>query len=168
MAEFLWVAVDAIALVAIIVAMVRVVGLRSFSKMAAYDFAITVAMGSILASVVLDADVSFVTGGLAVAALLALQWVIALARRRSPVFSRAVDNTPLLVMRDGEMLHDNLKAARLSESDLVAKLREANVLNFSEVRAVVFESTGDISVLHGPSDGPSLEERMLDGVRMTA
>ena len=49
-----------------------------------------------------------------------------------------------------------------THADLVAKLREANVLDFSSVRAVVFEATGDISVLHG--EGP-LDERLLAGVQ---
>lgn len=47
------------------------------------------------------------------------------------------------------MLHDNMRKARVTESDLWSKLREANVLNLNQVRAVVFEATGDISVLHG-------------------
>lgn len=38
--------------------------------------------------------------------------------------------------------------ALVSQADLMAKLREANVLQLSQVKAVVFETTGDISVLH--------------------
>lgn len=36
----------------------------------------------------------------------------------------------------------------MDESDLIAKLREANVHDFNEVKAVVFESTSDVSVIH--------------------
>ena len=38
----------------------------------------------------------------------------------------------------------------------VAKLREANALNFGQVRAVVLETTGDISVLHGEHLDPAI------------
>jgi uncharacterized membrane protein YcaP (DUF421 family) len=49
----------------------------------------------------------------------------------------------------------------MTSVDLVGKLREANALEFSQIRAVVFEPTGDVSILHGER----LNERLLDGVR---
>jgi uncharacterized membrane protein YcaP (DUF421 family) len=76
-----------------------------------------------------------------------------------------VDNPPLLLMAGAQVLHDNLRRARVTEADLRAKLREANVLHPGQVRAVVFESTGDLSVLHGPADGPPLHPALLAGVR---
>ena len=57
-------------------------------------------------------------------------------------------NTPILLMKDGKVIHENLKKALVSKADLMCKQREANVLRLSQVRAVVFETTGDISVLH--------------------
>ncbi len=63
-----------------------------------------------------------------------------------------VDNKPLFLMIREEILWDNLKKARVTEGDLRAKLREANVIELSEVKAVIFETTGDISVLHSSED----------------
>ena len=52
-------------------------------------------------------------------------------------------------MRDGVFLEASMASSRVSRDDVLAKLRAANVLSLSEVRAVVLETTGDISVLHG-------------------
>ena len=60
------------------------------------------------------------------------------------MFKKAFTNTPLLLMKGGEILHDNLSKANVSKGDLYGKLREANVISFKEIRAVVFEVTGDI------------------------
>ena len=46
------VAASALAMVLVIIAIIRVVGLRSLSKMSSFDFAVTVAIGSIMASTV--------------------------------------------------------------------------------------------------------------------
>ena len=46
--------------------------------------------------------------------------------------------------------------------DLRAKLREANVIHMGQVRAVVFETTGDVSVLHG---GDGIDGALIGGVR---
>ena len=41
-------------------------------------------------------------------------------------------------------------------------LREANALQLSQVRAVILEDTGDVSVLHGPEE---VDDELLEGVR---
>jgi uncharacterized membrane protein YcaP (DUF421 family) len=144
-----------------VVAFTRLVGLRSFSKMSAYDFAITVAFGSTLASVVLSPDRGLVDGALAFVALFVTQWIVGFVRSHFPRMQAPLDNRPLLLMHDGRMLHENMLEARVTEADLIAKLRESGVLRMSDVRAVVFETTGDVSVLAGDM----LEDRLLEGVR---
>ncbi|MFN2555306.1 MAG: DUF421 domain-containing protein [Nitriliruptorales bacterium] len=128
----------------------RITGLRSFSKMSSFDFAITVAIGSLIASVGLTSS-SLLTGVVALGTLFAVQAGIALLRRVAQ-FSKVVDNEPLLLMAGERMLSDNLRRARLTEDDVRAKLREANVLNYDELRAVVLETTGDVSVIHGEGE----------------
>ena len=145
-----------------IIAVVRMVGLRSFSKMTAFDFVVTVATGSLLAGASQATTwPAFFQPVIAMAALLGVQLVVARLRIVSDRFETIIQNAPLLLMRDGRILSEALVASRVAEDDLVAKLREANVLEMKDVRAVVLETTGDISVLHGDR----LEEWLLDGVR---
>ncbi|PSQ88838.1 MAG: DUF421 domain-containing protein [Bacteroidetes bacterium QS_8_64_10] len=143
----------------------RAVGLRSFSKMSSFDFAITVAFGTILASTLYSKRPTLVEGLIALAALFGIQYVVAVLRVNVPGVNEATDNTPLLLMAGSEILYDNLKDARITEGDLKGKLRESNVIDYSQVRAVVFEATGDVSVLHADEDGPDLNPDLLDGVR---
>ena len=159
-----WILLDAFAMLAVVILVVRLAGLRSFAKMSSFDFAVTVATGSLLATVVVNRDVSFVHGFLAVAALLLAQVAVALGRLHLPAFKHGVDNRPLLLMDGPRILDANLAAGRVTRDDLVAKLREANVSNREQVLAVVLETTGDISVLHGK--GP-LDDEVMAGVRRT-
>ncbi|MEM5472522.1 YetF domain-containing protein [Hoeflea sp. AS60] len=163
--EYLDTIVRAFALSAIavvwVVLLVRVIGLRAFSKMTAFDFVVTVATGSLLAGAAQATTwPAFFQATLAMAGLLGVQYVTARLRKRSERFEAIVQNAPVLLMRDGEINEDALTATRVARDDLIAKLREANVLDFADVRAVVLETTGDISVLHGPK----LQERLLDSV----
>lgn len=68
-------------------------------------------------------------------------------------------------MNKDKILFENLKRARVEKSQLIAKLREANVLDFSQVEAVVMETTGDISVLHKSNNEISLDAELLEGVQ---
>lgn len=69
----------------------------------------------------------------------------------------------MVLMYQGEILHQNLSKTNIGEDDLIAKQREANALNFSEVHAVILESTGDMSVLHS-SENIELDDKLLQGV----
>lgn len=142
-----------------VIATIRLIGLRSLSKMSSFDFVVTVAIGSIVATTVATSS-PFAHGALGVFTLLSFQAAISFLRRRTRI-ERFIDNTPVLLMRDGVMIDAALDRERVTRSDVLAKLREANVLQMSDVRAVVLESTGDISVLHGSV----LDDVLLEGVR---
>ncbi|MGW1454755.1 DUF421 domain-containing protein [Salegentibacter agarivorans] len=146
-----------------IIIFTRIAGKRSFSKMSSFDFAMTVAVGSILATTILSKSVSLIQGIIGLAAVYILQISAAILRRFS-WFQEAIDNSPLLLMDGNTILHNNLKKARVTEGDLRSKLREANVLDLSQVRAVVFETTGDISVLHTSDENQELEDWLTKDV----
>ncbi|WP_224814771.1 DUF421 domain-containing protein [Hasllibacter sp. MH4015] len=143
---------------------VRLVGLRSFAKMVPHDFAVTVAIGSVLASAAMANSTPLLIPLAAIAVLFGLQWVMSLLIARSDRFERLVINDPVLLMDGSNILPENLKRTKVSESDLHVKLRETNVTQFDQVLAVVFETTGDISVLHDDRSD-TLDERLLAGVQ---
>lgn len=149
-------------LIAVIV-IVRITGLRSFAKFTLFDFAFTVAVGSLVASI-LTSSTSVVHGCVAIAVLLALKMITAFLQKRFPAFDHLISNQPLMLMDGSKILDKNLKVARISRSQLIAKLREANVIQLSEVRAVVLETTGDISVIH-TSQETELEACLLENVK---
>lgn len=141
----------------------RLSGKRSFSKMSSFDFAMTVAIGSLIATTVLSKSVSLLQGVVGLAAVYLLQILLAILRRFD-VVEKMVDNEPLLLMEGKNILHANLKKAKVTEADLRSKLREANVLELSQVRAVIFECTGDIAVLHSKDENVKVEDWLLKGV----
>lgn len=150
----------------VIIILTRIIGLRSFAKFTAYDFAFTIAIGSILSSI-LTSSTSVVHGSVAIASLLSLTFIFSFLQRIYPKLDTVISNKPLLLMDGSKILYDNLKAARIQKSQLIAKLREANVVDMSKVKAVVLESTGDISVLHSSDENCKLDNELLEDVKTT-
>lgn len=145
-----------------VVVLVRVNGLRSFSKMTNFDFVMTVAVGSLLAGASQSTSWrAFAQSLIAMAGLFIVQYITARLRRASSTFKALTQNEPVVLMRDGKILDKALAKTRVGRDDLIAKLREANVLEFSDVRAVILETTGDISVLHGSQ----CAEELLQGTK---
>lgn len=147
-----------------VIAYTRIFGKRSLSKMSSFDFAMTIAVGSIIATTILSKNVAIIEGALALFMLYFFQFIIALMRKIKPL-KKIIDNEPLLLMEDGRILEKNLKKVRLTEDDLRSKLRESNVMNLTEVKAVVFETKGDIIVIHTADDSRKLSPWMLKDVK---
>jgi uncharacterized membrane protein YcaP (DUF421 family) len=141
----------------------RIAGKRTFAKMSSFDFAVTIAMGSILADAVNKPVSSLMPAFISLALLAFLQVLVAKILSSSDGMEKMMTNTPMLLMKDGEIFEENLSKALVSRADLMGKLREANVLQLSEVRAVVFETTGDISVLHTTED-TQIDEVIMEDV----
>ena len=161
----LMVVLSALGIYATLILLTRLVGLRSFSKISSFDFAITVAMGSLIATVIVAEDPPLLQGVIGLATLFLIQTVVAMLRNRSGVMERMVNNRPLLLMAGEEVLYENLERAHVTEKDLRAKLRAADVIHPSQVQAVVMETTGDISVLHANPEGPDLDPDLFTDVR---
>ncbi len=142
---------------------IRLYGLRSFAKMSGVDFAVTIAVGSIIGAAVIG-TVSVLKGAFAVFCLISLQTVISLFRNKSEGFENFISNDPLLLMDGEKIMWDNMAAARISDSDLRGKLREANVIQLSDVKAVILEATGDVSVLHAKDDR-KIDDFLMEEVR---
>lgn len=145
-----------------VVLLVRLNGPRSFSKMTNFDFVMTVAVGSLLASASQSTSwLAYLQSLTAMVALFVVQHIVARLRMASDSIDQLVQNSPVILMTDGVIDQQALDQTRVAKDDLIAKLREANVLDFSQVRHVVLETTGDISVMHGDE----CDQELLRGTR---
>lgn len=147
-----------------LVILTRLSGIRSFSKMSGFDFAVTVAIGSVFASVVMGKSPSLTLGVWVLAVLFFLQIGFAVLRKKFTFLSELVDNAPRVIMIGDQMQPDQMKKAKITRADLQAKLREANVMNYDQVKVVIAETTGDVSVLHTSDSDVSLDMNIFDGV----
>ena len=162
--SLLWVVVSCAVFYLFIIIITRVVGLRSFTTFSSFDFLITLSMGALLASTVVSREVALLEGFVAIFTLFVLQIGVSLTRARWGWVKKVIDNQPTLLMENGQVLHDNLRAVRITEDELRAKLRGSNVYNYSQVKAVVLESSGDVSILRQPNQGLLPELTTLEGV----
>ena len=162
--DFLRVAISTLLVVPAILILTRLAGLRSFSKMSPIDFAMTVAIGSLIATTILSPSPPLLLSLFSLGCVFAVQYGYSRLRLVDRIRKRA-ENQPLLLMDGAEVIEAALRAGEVTRADLRAKLREANVLDLRNVRAVVLESTGDISVLHANDPDAVIDGELLSGVR---
>lgn len=150
-----------------LVLLLRISGKRTLSKMNAFDLVVTVALGSILATIVLSKDVALAEGVLAFVVLIGLQFVIAWLSVRSRWVRALVKSEPRLLFHRGEFLHASLKAERVAEEEVRAAMRSQGIASIEDVYAVVLETDGTFTVIPASSGGTEDEAALstLVGVK---
>jgi uncharacterized membrane protein YcaP (DUF421 family) len=66
---------------------------------------------------------------------------------RVPALRPWLEPPPMLLIRNGRILHRNLRHEYVTEDELKAKLREKGVKDYSEVAEARMESDGNVSVI---------------------
>lgn len=140
-------AITALLAYILLVFLLRVSGKRTLSKMNAFDFVVTIALGSTLATVILNNNVPLADGVLAFFLLIFFQLVITWLSARFKAISRLVKSQPSLLLYRGELLRDMMRSERIDEDEIYAIIREKGLASFKEVDAVVLETDGSLTVI---------------------
>lgn len=133
-----------------LVLVLRISGKRTLAQLNAFDFIVTVALGSTLATlatVALSNSVVWTEGALALALLAALQFIAAWLSVRVRWMRAVITSEPTVLLRNGHLVARALKQERVCEQSLRAAVRGAGVGGLELVAAVVLETNGTLSVI---------------------
>ena len=132
---------------AFLVFALRISGNRTLSKLNAFDLAVSVAFGSVFASMLLSEGVVLTEGILAISLLCFLQYLLAFFSVRSKRFAKLVRSEPVLLVRSGEILPEALHHARLTRRELFAIARAHGHHDLRDIDLIILESDGGFSVI---------------------
>ncbi len=137
----------------LLVVLLRVSGKRTLSKLNAFDFVVTIALGSTLATVLLDSRTSLVDGVVALGVLVTLQLVTAAATTRLPWLRSLVTAEPTVLVLDGEPRREQMARCRVGLDEVLQAVRTTGSGDLSTVAAVVLEADGSLSVISSSAAG---------------
>lgn len=125
----------------------RLTGKRTLAQLNAFDFIVTVALGSTLATVALSETVSWSEGALALTLLAGLQLIAAWASVHVPRVRRTITSEPTVLLRAGRLDQTALRRERISEQSLRQAVRSSGCGGLKLVAFVVLETNGQLSVV---------------------
>ncbi len=131
----------------VLVLLLRASGKRTLTKLNMFDFVVTVALGSTLASVILTKSVGLVQGIAAFAVLIGLQYAITWLAVRWPAFEGIIKAEPTLLLHDGVFLDRALRTQRVTRAEVEAALRAQGKGEAVGIAAVVLETDGTLTVI---------------------
>lgn len=157
------VAIMAVCGYAAMVFLLRITGKRTLSKMNAFDFVITVALGSTLATIVLSKDVALMEGVLAFSVLILLQMAVTWLSCRSRKFLGLIKAEPRLLYHHGQFIESALRRERVVKEEILQAMRNNGQGDVNAVISVVLETDGTISVVTSQGSGLSSTLRNVQG-----
>jgi uncharacterized membrane protein YcaP (DUF421 family) len=132
---------------------IRLVGKRATSKMNNFDWIVSVAIGSILASLVILKDVSISDGALAMGWLIGLQFLLTQATTRWTWARRLFLARPSLLYIQGEFVESEMSKQRVSREEILSAIRESGASDMDEIFAVTLEPDAEMAVVKRNRDG---------------
>ncbi|HLL44498.1 MAG TPA: YetF domain-containing protein [Segetibacter sp.] len=136
----------------LLIVLLRGSGKRTLSKMNAFDFIVTIALGSTLATVMLNKSIPLADGILAFFLLIYLQYIITYLSVRSTFINRLIKSSPSLIFYKGEMIKKAMQAERITEDEVLAIIREKGFSTTENIDAVVLETDGSLTVIKSVED----------------
>ncbi len=135
---------------------------RTLAQWTIIDFVAAVAVGAIVGRTAVAEDQSVLVGATALVALVVVHRLASLLRFH-PLLGKLADHRIRVLVADGRVRRRQLRFCGLTDDDLFAELRQRQVFDLSEIRFVLYESKGGLTVVPATSAGP--RELVEEGLR---
>jgi uncharacterized membrane protein YcaP (DUF421 family) len=142
------------------IVLVRLVGSRSLTSLASFDFAAVVALGAVIGRTILLQEPTLMIGLVALTTLFTMQALLGLLRQ-SRCVDRLIQRRPTMLVRNGALLHDSMRSCHVVEDEIRQALRRAGARSLEEAQCVVLERNGTVSVVRA---GPPVDPWLLADV----
>ncbi|MDO5670301.1 MAG: DUF421 domain-containing protein [Corynebacterium sp.] len=136
-------------------------GSRVLLAMTASDAVIVIMFGAVAGRVIIGHPPTLAAGLVGLATLMSLEAAFGTLRRYTG-WGRALSRRPVLVVLDGQLLIDAMHQAHLSRTDVLTAVRRAGLGSGSQVKAMVLEPVGTMSVIR---EGQPFDPAILRGVK---
>ncbi len=145
---------------------IRVAKRRFMGGYTTFDILLGFVVGSILSRAI-TGSIRFVDMFIVVLALVIMHWIISTIGYYAGSFiSKTVKNSARQLVKDGEMIEEEMRKSKLGENDLMQAVRnQGNVDSLEKVNSAYLERDGSITVITNGCDAHILEIDVKENVQ---
>ena len=140
----------------------RISGKRSLAEITTFDAVLLLIVSEAIQQALIDGDESMTNAFLLVLTLIGTNVLMQWMSTRSPKFDNFFNDTPLVLIEDGQMHRDRMKRVRVTEDDILEQGRALlGVERLDQIKYAVLERSGGITVIPKRVSwaNPDLEEK---------
>lgn len=126
----------------------RLAGKRTFAELTPFDFVLLLVVGEATQQGLLGEDFSVTNAFIVITTLVTIDVLMAAVRQRSSFLDRLLEGRAVLLIDDGDILHDRMRKAKIDEYDVMEAARSSHGLEeLGDVKYAVLERSGGISII---------------------
>lgn len=152
--EYLMVLVRSLASLAVLFLTTKLIGKKQVSELSMFDYVIGISIGNFAAEMILNTEVNFFSGLIAVIIFGLISYFVSYITLKSIKLRKFFMGTPTILIQNGKILKKNLFNARLDINDLLEQCRSNGYFDLSEIEYGVLEANGNLSILPKSENKP--------------
>ena len=138
----------------LLLAVIRLMGKRQVAQMEPSEFAVTMLVANLASIALEEPDTPIWSGAMAMGTVLVLEYALSIVSLRSVRLRRVLCGKPVILIDNGQLLMENLRATRVNLDELSGHLREKGILDFASVQFAILETNGAVTVFPFPHCQP--------------
>ncbi|MBQ9847741.1 MAG: DUF421 domain-containing protein [Clostridia bacterium] len=135
--------------------MMKLMGKRQIGEMQLSELVTTVLLSELAVLPVTDTDIPLLHGLVPLILISSIEVILSFASRKSKRFLIFLNGNPITLYENGKFNEGNLTKARVSSEDVEAQVRINGFETLGEVKKVILERTGKMSVLPKKNANPN-------------
>ena len=126
----------------------RITGRRTLAQTTVFDIVLLLLLAEAAQGYLLRDDPSFTNFVVVLATFGVIDVAMSYLKLHSEFAQALIDGAPTVLMRDGEVLDNRLRRARVSKDDIMEAARmQHGVASWDEIEAAVLETGGGITII---------------------
>ncbi len=146
--------VRAVAMYVVALIVIRLMGKRALGELGLFDFVVMTGVGHVLTSVALDQSLPFYEGVGVLITLAIMEYGVSYLSIKNQRLSRLIQGSPVVMIKDGKIIRENLGKEKFNVDDLMQELRKQGIRDVNEVETGILEPSGGFSVILKGSEEP--------------
>lgn len=147
MPEYLLILIRSIIAFFVLFILTRIMGKKQLSQLTFFDYIVGITIGSIAATMSVDQNIKISNGLVSLVVWGALPLLLAYIGLKSGRLLRLTDGRPAIVIKQGQVLEEEMKKNQLAVDELMMMLREKGAFKVEDVELAIFETNGELSVM---------------------
>ena len=139
----------------ILILSIRLMGKRQIGQMEASEFVVTMLVANLASIPMQDGAIPLYSGLVPILTVLGAELVLSGLILRSVAVRRFFCGKPVILIDNGKIMLENLRATRVTLDELTGHLREKDVLDVTQVQFAILETDGNLSVFPYPKYRPA-------------
>ena len=125
----------------------KILGKKQIAQLSMFEYVTGITIGNIGAEVVTGLEQKIHLGVIALIATAAIPYLSSQITMRSKKIRDVVDGKGTVLIQDGKVLEDNLKAEKVTIDEFLEMLRKKDIFEIAEVEYAVLEANGNLNAL---------------------